>query len=69
MANMIQMKAVAFLSVSRATLYRLVRAGEVPAKKLNGRKMSLREELSRFLRALPDGGAMGVACSRSAPSN
>ncbi len=62
-------QAAAFLSVSRATLYRLVRAGEVPAKKLNGRTVFLREELSRFLRALPDGGAMGVACPCSASSN
>ena len=59
-------QAAAFLSVSRATLYRLVRAGEVPAKKLNGRTVFLREELSRFLRALPDGGAMGQSSKRVA---
>ena len=54
-------QAAAFLSISRATLYRLVRAGEVPSKKLNGRTVFLREELLTFLRELPDGGAMGQA--------
>lgn len=54
-------QAARFLSISRATLYRMVRAGEVPVKRLNGRTVFLREELQDFLRALPDGGAMSVA--------
>jgi excisionase family DNA binding protein len=52
-------QAAAFLSVSRATLYRLVRAGSVPSKALNGRTIFLREALQEYLRQLPDGGAMG----------
>ncbi len=53
-------QAAAFLSVSRATLYRMVRAGEVPTKHLKGRTVFLREELQQLLRELPDGGAMSV---------
>jgi excisionase family DNA binding protein len=52
-------QAAAFLSVSRATLYRLVRAGSVPSRSLSGRTVFLREELQSYLRCLPMGGAMG----------
>ena len=59
-------QAAAFLSVSRATLYRLVRAGEVPSRALNGRTLFLREELQQYLRDLPNGGAMGQSSKRVA---
>ena len=59
-------QAAAFLSVSRATLYRLVRAGEVQSRALNGRTLFLREELQQYLRDLPNGGAMGQSSKRVA---
>lgn len=59
-------QAAAFLSVSRATLYRLVRAGKIPSKHLDSRTIFLREELQSYLRNLPTGSAMGQAAKNVA---
>jgi excisionase family DNA binding protein len=43
-----------FLRIKRDKFYRLLRDGDIKAKKLGGRTLILRAELERFAKSLPD---------------
>jgi len=45
--------AAAYLGIHRASIYKLAKAGEVTARKVAGRTIFLRDELDRYLDALP----------------
>lgn len=46
-------EASIYLAVHRATLCRLAKAGAISARKIAGRTVFLRDELDKYLEALP----------------
>lgn len=46
--------AAAYIGIRRGLLYRLVGEGKIVARKNGGRTIFLREELDRYLDALPE---------------
>lgn len=58
--------AVTRLNLSRATIYRLIRAGRLPARKCGARTLILEVDLENFLASLPRvDGAPGPAGGQS----
>ena len=46
-------EASSYLGISRGSLYKLVGAGDLPARKVGSRTIILRDDLDRFLEGLP----------------
>jgi len=46
-------EAAEVLGISRALIYRLIRQGEIPARRLATRTLVLRSDLERFASSLP----------------
>lgn len=45
--------AANYVGLSRAGIYNIIRAGGIPVRKIGARSIVLREDLDRFLEALP----------------
>jgi excisionase family DNA binding protein len=46
-------QAVRFLGIGRSTLYKIIKEGRLPVRKLGRRTLIMRDDLDRFIATLP----------------